>query len=173
MKLYLDFDGVILDTISVTYQMIEDQNLQTRDEILNFYRTLDWNNLLKISPVMNDSINCIRKLIKTNIYDISVLTHVNSKHEEEEKIKMINRQFPDLEIIPCPKVIDKCDFVDPTGAILVDDYLPNLEKWEEKGGISVKFSDKNKKNDRFITITRLDQLLDIKFNSKDKRYIKA
>mgnify|MGYP005799834553 CR=1 FL=1 len=171
IKLYLDFDGVILDTITVTYQMIEEQKLKTRDEIIKFFQTLDWNNLIKTAPIMNDSINCIRKLIDSNRFNISILTHVNSKGEAEEKIKMINKKFPEISIIPCPKRIDKCDFVSPINSILVDDYLGNLEKWQAKGGISVKFSDKNKQNNKFITITKLDQLLNIDFNmNKEKVY---
>ena len=168
IKLYIDFDGVILDTIKITYQMIEDKKLQTQDEIIDFFKNINWNELLKISPIINDSINCIKKLIESEKFDVTILTHVNSNHEIEEKIKFIKKAIPYIKIITCPKRIDKCDFVNPINAILVDDYLKNLEKWQAKGGIAVKFSDSNKINHNFITVTKLDQLLDIRLKNKTK-----
>lgn len=168
IKLYIDFDGVILDTIKVTYQMIEDRNLQTEEEIRNFYININWNELLKISPVINDSINCIKKIIESERFDVTILTHVHSKHEIEEKINFIKKEIPAIKIITCPKRIDKCDFVNPINAILIDDYIENLEKWQAKGGISIKFSDKNKENSNFIIITKLDQVLDIDFKAKTR-----
>lgn len=168
IKLYIDFDGVILDTIKVTYQMIEDRNLQTEEEIRNFYISINWNELLKISPVINDSINCIKKIIESERFDVTILTHVNSNHEIEEKISFIKKEIPDIKIITCPKRIDKCDFVNPINSILIDDYIENLKKWQAKGGISIKFSDKNKENSNFIIITKLDQVLDIDFKAKTR-----
>ena len=168
IKLYIDFDGVILDTIKITYQMIEDKNLQTQEEIINFFKSINWKELLKISPIINDSINCIKKIIESEKFDVTILTHVNSDHEKEEKIKFIKKEIPNIKIIACPKRINKCDFVNPINAILIDDYIGNLEKWQAKGGISIKFSDKNKENPNFITITKLDQILDIDFRTKTK-----
>ena len=40
-KLYIDFDGVILDTIRVTYDMIANLKLGTDEEIRDFYYNLD------------------------------------------------------------------------------------------------------------------------------------
>lgn len=160
IKLYIDFDGVILDTIRVTYEMIEERKLMTRPEIEHFYKTLDWTHLVNTTPILNDGINCIKRLIVSNIYDITILTHVNSNHEAEVKVEYLGEQLPGTEVITCPKTIDKCDFVDPTNAVLVDDYLGNLVPWQAKSGIPVKFSDNNKKNDEFVTITKLDQLME-------------
>lgn len=172
IKLYLDFDGVILDTIRISYNMLDKLNLQNYDEIQEFYKNLDWVYLLKVSPVLNDSINCIKKLLKSNKYDISILTHVNSEAEAMEKIKFIDKELKGLEVIPCPKQIDKCNHVNPINCILVDDFIGNLDKWKEKGGIAVKYSDNNKENN-FITITKLDQLLDIDFNIILKKNINS
>lgn len=165
MILYIDFDGVILDTIRVSYQMIDERNLQTRDEIEHFYKNLDWENLLKISPILNESISCIEKLIKSNKFDIKILTHVNTEHEVEEKNKFITKHLPGVPAITCPKEIEKSDFVDPYNCILVDDYIGNLTSWKENGGIAVKFSDNGKLNDDFMVISKLDQLLHIDFQT--------
>ncbi len=45
-KLYIDFDGVILDTINVTYKMIENLGLGTPEEVKDFYYNLDWDHLI-------------------------------------------------------------------------------------------------------------------------------
>ena len=60
-KLYIDFDGVILDTIKVTYEMIEKLGLGTPEEVSEFYYNLDWNHLIKQTPEINDSINFMIK----------------------------------------------------------------------------------------------------------------
>ena len=170
IKLYLDFDGVIMDTIRLTYKMLDEKNLQTQDEIRSFFRNLDWKHLLEVAPVLNDSINCIKKILDSNKFDVSILTHINSKQEGMEKIKFIENRIEGLEVIPCPKEIEKCDYVKPLNCILVDDYSQNLKLWQEKGGISVKYSDNNKENNEFVTITKLDQILKINF---DKTKVKV
>lgn len=47
-----------------------------------------------------------------------------------------------LELIPVPREIDKCNYVEPKDSILIDDYSKNLELWEASGGVGIKFSDK-------------------------------
>ena len=145
-KLYIDFDGVILDTIKVTYEMIEKLGLGTPEEVSEFYYNLDWNHLIKQTPEINDSINCIRKIMNSNLFDVKVLTHIISYNEGL--------------VILVPKQINKADMVNPKDAILVDDFLGNLDLWHDKGGISVKFSDGNKKS-KYRTVTKLDQIIDL------------
>ena len=42
--LYIDFDGVIKDTIKVSYKMMEDEKIDLRDrpKVIEFYKQLDW-----------------------------------------------------------------------------------------------------------------------------------
>lgn len=160
-KLYIDFDGVILDTIRVTYSMLENLNISPKDEeAIDFYYNLDWDHLIEQTSEINDSINCIKKIIKTNLFDVKVLTHIISYNEGLGKIRYIKSKIPELEVILVPKQINKADMVNPKNAILIDDFLGNLDLWHKKGGIAVKFSDGNKKS-KYITITKLDQILDI------------
>ena len=74
-QLYIDFDGVIMDTIKVTYKLMEDVKIdpKNQDEVSNFYKNIDWKNLLSITPEINDSFNCIQKLVDSNLFDISIL----------------------------------------------------------------------------------------------------
>ena len=39
-KLYLDCDGVILDTINTSYKMMEEQNIETDEDRKIFYSNL-------------------------------------------------------------------------------------------------------------------------------------
>lgn len=159
-KLYIDFDGVILDTIKVTYEMIEKLGLGTPEEVKEFYYNLDWNHLIKQTPEINDSINCIRKIMNSNLFDVKVLTHIISYNEGLGKIEYLKSKITELEVILVPKQINKADMVNPKDAILVDDFLGNLDLWHDKGGISVKFSDGNKKS-KYRTVTKLDQIIDL------------
>ena len=166
-KLYLDCDGVILDTINKSYAMIRemDIDIEKEEEIKRFYQTIDWKKLIIDSGEINDSIKKIRELEKH--FDIEILTHTNSNEEIREKKDYFSRELPGINVISVPKNIDKCDMVSPKGAILVDDYAQNLKKWEEKGGIPIKFSDSGKDCD-YTTITDLLELLEINFNHKVK-----
>lgn len=162
-KLYLDCDGVILDTIKKSYEMIENKNLTTEDEIHIFYKNVNWEELIIISGEIDNSISKIRQLC--NHFNVEILTHVNSENEAKAKLSYFAKELPNVNVIPVPKSVDKCDIIHPSGAILVDDFIPNLEKWKEKGGIPIKFSDSGKECN-FITITDLMQLLEIDFENK-------
>lgn len=164
-KLYLDCDGVILDTINKSYQMIKEQKIEGEKNIRKFYRELDWKQLIIDSGEINDSISKIIKLSKN--FDIEILTHINSDNEIKEKKEFFAKKLPGIKVITVPKNTNKCDIVNSKDNILVDDYIPNLEKWKEKGGIPVKFSDSGKECE-FITITDLLELLEIDFNVKKK-----
>ena len=164
-KLYLDCDGVILDTINTSYQMIRDMNIEGEENIRRFYRELDWKKLIIDSGEIDNSISKIKEL--TKYFDVEILTHTNSDNEINEKIEYFARELPGINVISVPKTTHKCDKVNPQGSILVDDFIPNLEKWQEKGGISVKFSDTGKEC-KFITINDLLELLEIDFDAKLK-----
>lgn len=167
LRLYLDCDGVILDTISKSYQIFKDNGINDSTEVQNFYRNLDWDEFIILSGEIDNSINKIKKLIESDLFDIKILTHVNSDKESIAKNNYFNRVIPGVEVISVSKGIEKADVVDPNGAILVDDFLPNLEYWEKKGGISVKFSDSGREC-QYITITDLLDLLNIDFKCKKK-----
>lgn len=161
-NLYIDFDGVILDTINTTYKMLENAGIDPKDEerATIFFKNLDWQNILSITDVINDGINCIHKIIESNKFNIVILTHVHSLVEAVEKVKYIRRYFTDITIIPVPKEISKTKMVHTKDAILIDDYSGNLREWEEEGGIGVRFSTKlNSKG--FKVIDKLDAIIDL------------
>ena len=158
MKLYIDFDGVILNTIDITYNIYK-KNKNKFVDMQDFYKCLDWNELLKISSPINDSLNSIKKIIDSNLYDVYILSHVVTNNEAKYKKIFLEKNIPGIKLITVPREIEKCDVVDAKNAILVDDYMGNLELWEAKGGIPIKFSDKGKSYN-IMSIDRLDMLLD-------------
>lgn len=163
MNLYIDFDGVILDTIPYFYKKIEDEKVDKSnpEEIYNFFSSQDWSKIVEEIPQINDSIECIKKLRDSKKFNISILTHVHSLEEGVHKINYLESLLPDVTKIIVPKVVSKTKMVETKGAILVDDYSGNLEEWEKQGGIPVKFSRKTDKKYPYISIDRLDKLLDL------------
>lgn len=160
MNLYIDFDGVISDTIDVTYEMMKERNVDksNRKEVVDFYQSLNWDELLETTPLINNSMEKIEKLINSGKYDVAILTHVTGLDEAVSKIKFIRKYLKEITIIPVPKAVSKTETVCAKNSILVDDYKGNLEEWKASGGIGVRFS-KTKKESKFIDITDLEELL--------------
>lgn len=161
-NLYIDFDGVIMNTIEITYQDMTNKNInqENQKEVRDYYKNLDWIQLLKKSKIINNGIECIEKIIESEKFEISILTHVNSLHEAVEKIKFIRKYFKDITIIPVPRELSKTEMVHVEDSILIDDYAGNLQEWQEKGGIAIRFSEKLH-GKGFIVIDKLDKILDI------------
>ena len=159
-KLYLDCDGVILDTINTSYKMMEEENIKTDEDRKIFYSNLDWKELITKSGEIDNAIEKIKALAK--VYDVEVLTHIISEEEINAKREYFNKMLPDINIIYVPKNIRKADYVNPENSILGDDFLPNLEYWEEKGGIPIKFSSSGK-SCKYCKIEDLLELLDKSF----------
>lgn len=162
INLYIDFDGVILDTIPILDKILEEEGLLDgpQDKISKFLSTLDWEELLKADLILNDSIECIKKIKDSNKFNLVILTHVNSVEESVAKINYIRQYFNDITVIPCPKAISKTKIVQTKDAILVDDYHVNLIEWEEEGGIGIRFSTKLSSKG-FKVIDKLDQIIDM------------
>ncbi len=161
-NLYIDFDGVIMNTIEIAYQDMIDKNINqdNQKEVRDYYKNLDWKELLRNSKVINDGINCMNKIIESERFEVSILTHINSLHEAVEKIKFIRKYFKGITIIPVPRELSKTEMVHVEDSILIDDYAGNLKEWQEKGGIAIRFSEKLH-GKGFIVIDKLDKILDI------------
>lgn len=162
-NLYIDFDGVILDTITPVYNLAKKLNIDVKTqtkEIGLLYSKIDWETLIEESEELSNSINSIKKLKDSKKFNISILTHINSLKEAKAKIEFINTLFDDLTIIPVPKSCSKTMMTQTEGAILVDDYSGNLKEWESKGGIGVKYTKEPEKCE-FKNVTSLEELLEL------------
>ena len=162
-NLYIDFDGVILDTLPPVYDLARKLNIDYKTqskEVGLLFSKIDWVELIEESPELNNSINNIKKLKESKKFNISILTHVNSLKEAKAKIEFINGIYDDLTIIPVPKSCSKTMMTQTKNAILVDDFSGNLKEWEQSGGIAVKFV-REKENSEFKEISSLDELIEM------------
>lgn len=162
INLYIDFDGVIMNTIEVSYKMFDKLGIEkTPESVANFYKNLDWKDFLNNKCLqINNSIKCIQNIIDSNLFNISILSHVTSLNEAIAKIEYIRKYFKDITFIPVPKPISKTKMVHTKNAILIDDYAGNLREWEKSGGIGVRFNLENE-DKGFLTIDRLDKVINI------------
>lgn len=166
MNLYLDFDGVIADTIKVTYKIIMQKgiDLTDKEKVFEFYKNLDWEKLLEKTNEINQAFEKIDLLKCSGLYNIYILTTVNSLQEMRAKIDYIRNKNSNVSIICVPRGVEKNKVVNSSGAILVDDFRGNLISWQNNEGISIKFSDE--KDDNFITINSLDELIEERILNK-------
>ena len=105
-KLYIDFDGVIVNTIDITYQIATENGVKKDyTSYLHFFQNLNWDEVLNRCLPVNNSFEEIKKIINSQKYEVAILTHVTSIHEAEAKIKLVNKLFPGLNIITVPKSI--------------------------------------------------------------------
>lgn len=175
-KLYIDFDGVILDTITPIYSAIEKtDNLlfkrsmahtSTPEDLIQIDKIiadLDWVELLDNSIVLNDSLHSINLLVESNLFDIAILTHVGSFGEMVAKFSYIHKNINEkIDIICVPKSFNKSVATKScVGAILIDDHSQNLRKWINDGGIGYKFEKSPRVHKEFTCITSLKDLINI------------
>lgn len=160
-NLYIDFDGVIYNSIEVSYKLAEEENVsKDYESYYQFFKNLDWCDVLEKSTEINDAFNCIKEIIDSGKFNVFILTHVISLKEAELKIDLIRNHLDDVTIIPVPKRVSKNKMVKVNGAILVDDYPENLREWERDGGISVRF-DLDMDGKGFPVICKLDELVEM------------
>ena len=77
-----------------------------------------------------------------------------------EKIKYLHKKLPQVTIVSVPKEVPKTEVVNPTSAILIDDYSGNVKQWQKKLGIGIKFV-KEKENGDYPEITHLSEVIEM------------
>lgn len=163
-QLYIDFDGVILDTMAKTYKILEESGIDKKDQekVTAFFRDLDWKTLIEETEEINDSINEIKKICDSKKFNVYILTHVNSTNEMVEKIKYLHRVLPFVTVVSVPKQLAKTQVVNPAGSILIDDFSGNLKEWQKRLGIGIKFV-KEPEDGPYPEISHLSEIIDIMF----------
>lgn len=167
-KIYIDFDGVILDTWEVIfknyYEKFNTSDIY-EDEIKKLMLYIGWEHILDCSKEINYSLEKIQEINKN--YDVCILTKINSREEQEGKVKFLQKNHIE-KMIFVPYDCSKTQYVEPYNNILIDDDLKNLQEWEQQGGISIFFNkDLNNydsygnKNNKFIIINDLLKIYDI------------
>lgn len=144
-KIYIDFDGVILDTWQYFLDEYEkeygnkDIDQKLLDPIIN--RT-NWEDVILKSNEINNAINNIIEL--KSKYDVTIITKIQVESEIINKTKYLSN-YGIKDIIFVDYNSSKSESVDPNNNILIDDTLDNLDEWSLKGGISI-FFDKDGNN---------------------------
>ena len=161
-QLYIDFDGVILDTMTKSYEELKKENIDRKDEekVREFFKNADWKKLIEETEEINDSINEIKKICDSKKFNVYILTHVNSTNEMVEKIKHLHKKLPLVTVVSVPKEIPKTEVVNPSAAILIDDYSGNIKEWQKKLGIGIKFVKELEGSD-YPEITHLSEVIDM------------
>ena len=137
-RVYIDFDGVILDTQTyITSEKANYPNLSWPE----YVKIINWHELIKKSCDINDAIKILRSLNKKeNIY---ILTRIHSFDEANEKILFLRSNKIYLPVIVTPPNNSKEMVVCPNnGDVLVDDYIENLKTWIKSGGYGILFDNK-------------------------------
>ena len=140
MKIYIDFDGVILDTethlFDEYYRLKEkDNNLSSRKYLENF----NWKKHIEESPEIHNAIKILNELK----LDISILTKICSKQEGIAKIEFLKKKGFNKPIITVPIDYKKCDVVDAKNNLLIDNTVHNLDDWTNAGGDAIYFNKDN------------------------------
>lgn len=153
MKIYIDFDGVIMNTNKSITKLLDVNKVDRTNfrETVKFLTTLNWEEILNESNEINNAFHYLKEI--NNKLDVAILTHVSSEKEIKLKKQIILDNVGNLELIPVPREIDKCNYVDAKDSILIDDYSKNLELWEVSGGVGIKFS--NKEHHKFKSLYNL------------------
>ena len=161
-QLYIDFDGVILDTMTKTYDVLRKSGIDKgeQEKIREYFRTLDWKKLIAETDEINDSINEIKKICASKKFNVYILTHINSTNEMVAKIKYLHEKLPQVTVVSVPKEIPKTEVVNPSAAILIDDYSGNIKEWQKKLGIGIKFVKELEGSD-YPEITHLSEVIDM------------
>lgn len=161
-QLYIDFDGVILDTMTRSYEELKKENIdiKNQEKVMEFFRNLDWKKLIEETDEINDSINEIKKICDSKKFNVYILTHINSTNEMIEKIKYLHKNLPQVTVVSVPKQIPKTEVVNPSAAILIDDYSGNIKEWQKKLGIGIKFVKELEGSD-YPEITHLSEVINM------------
>ena len=120
--LYIDFDGVILDTEPLLFEKWREnpyRHLLPREEKIKYIQTVDWEYIINNSSVINDAIYYLKQMDPTKT---AILTKIHSmENEGVAKVKWRVSNNIKQPIILVPYLVNKTDMVDAKGNILVDD----------------------------------------------------
>ena len=136
MKYYIDFDGVILDTLTLYNKIFKEKNIEKWEHIYNHF---EFDNIFSKENEINDSINKLKILQKN--YNLTLLSKVVNDEEAEAKKRFLKNNSINIETIFVPYHHKKTDYVEVNdSSILIDDQIDNIDDWVKLGGIGILFS---------------------------------
>lgn len=97
MKIYIDFDGVIMNTNKSITKLLDVNKVNRTNfgETVKFLTTLNWEEILNESNEINNAFHYLKEI--NNKLDVAILTHVSSEKEIKLKKQIILDNVGNLE----------------------------------------------------------------------------
>lgn len=142
-RYYIDFDGVILDTIPVYRLAISRYHLENEN---NLFRYINLSDVFSSKRQVNNSLKYLKEV--QGKVDISILTKVNNDYEARIKKDFLRKQGINIPVIAVPQYEMKTNYVKniDKNTILIDDLQKNIDDWKESGGTGLLLKDKQVKH---------------------------
>ena len=119
-KLYLDCDGVILDTVSKgVYDNLKKLGIVTAHDTGLYFSKLNWDEYIEKCGQIDNAIDKIKELC--NYFDIEILTHVNSDNSIRFTLPSILPFSSSIVFNSasfCARLCSLCLIFSPSGLIL-------------------------------------------------------
>ena len=142
--IYIDFDGVILDTEELLFEKWHEEVCtpsSTEEDKIRYMQQMDWEYILYHSDAICDSIYYLQNMDPSTT---TILTKIHSlENEGGAKVKWIRDNHIKQNIILVPYFLKKSDVVDAKDNILVDDCLKNLDDFTAAQGKGIFFDNDN------------------------------
>lgn len=97
MKYYIDFDGVILDTLTIYNKIFNEKQIDKWEHIYNHF---EFDNIFCKDNEINNSINKLKMLQKN--YKLTLLSKVVNNDEAEAKKRFLIKNNINIETIFVP-----------------------------------------------------------------------
>lgn len=155
MQIYIDCDGVILDTESHLfddYDKLKESNPDLKRKI--YLQNFNWEKYLETVKDINDALYLLKSF---NYNNVDILTKVHSLEEAVAKIAFFRRNNIKNNIIIVPSIVPKSSIVEAHNNILVDNNNENLENWVLNDGYAIYFGNSES---NFVKINSLREVLD-------------
>ncbi len=145
--IFIDFDGVILNSEERMLQRKYDlglQNHRSRNEFDKYFEYTnlnpeEWDYIIREASSINNSVEIIQELEKMKV-KIAILTKIHTLYEMKVKIEDLreNRNIM-CPVFFVPPGIKKYQVIIPNNQLLIDDSEKNINEWIENGGSGLIF----------------------------------
>jgi len=140
--IYIDFDGVIVDTQKKVNELFRMFNYEISDAWNYFLANLNWKlNMLPDAKEINNSFEVLKELYKLK-KDVYILSRVFSLKEAQDKIEFLRDNGIYTDFIASPGRIEKYKVIVPNqNKILIDDSESNIKSWIDNNGKGIYFTE--------------------------------
>ena len=141
---YIDFDGVILDTMPLYRQVMVKYNIKGDDSRL--FRYMNVSDVINKKRAINNSLEILKKV--QDKIDVRILSKVNNDYEARIKREFLESCGINIPFIAVPQYEKKTNYVKDIdkNTILIDDLQTNIDDWLSCGGTGLLLKDKDIKH---------------------------